>query len=287
MHLTTRLQRACSLISTPHSVSTGLSPTSQTRSHVWPGTQISAWAWARRDPSSASLTNLWARRSSIRTSRSFRYVRKTYCINCLFFLSLLRDHRNASPVARTRRTRRARLLWPVRRAPLPPIRLLRLARRVPLSLPPIRLLRLARRVPLSLPPIRLPRLAQEVPLSLPPIRLPRLARGVPPPPIRLLRPVRGVPLPPIQLLRPARGVPLPPIRPLKPVRPIRLLRPSRRAPLRRPIQGVTSTLPDQYDTAHDLDVLLFLTGRLEPSLMSIPNFNIYDLDIYVFMNKCS
>src|SRR5260370_40938718 len=89
MHWTTRLQRACSLISTPHSASTGLSPTSQTRSHVWPGTQISASAWARRDPSSASLINLWARQSSIRTSRSSRCVGTTYLIKLFFLESFL------------------------------------------------------------------------------------------------------------------------------------------------------------------------------------------------------
>ena len=53
----------------------------------------------------------------------------------------------------------------------------------------------------------------------------------------------------------------------------RRLRLARPTPLRRPIQGVTTTLPEEYDTAHDLDdhIMLF---RHEPALISIPNFEI-------------
>jgi hypothetical protein len=64
---------------------------------------------------------------------------------------------------------------------------------------------------------------------------------------------------------------------------IRRLRLARLTPLRRPIQGVTTTLPEHYDTAHDLDdhIMLF---RREPALISIPSFEIIKSDIIYVIN---
>ena len=63
---------------------------------------------------------------------------------------------------------------------------------------------------------------------------------MPPVPIQLLKLVRLLP-PPILLLRRAR--PMPP-------QPTLLLRLALLVPLRRPIQGIAKTLPEQYDTAN-------------------------------------
>jgi hypothetical protein len=96
-----------------------------------------------------------------------------------------------------------------------------------------------------------------------PIPFLRLAQRVPLRPIQLLRLTQRVPLQPILLLRVAR--PMPP-------RPIRLARPT--PPLRRPIQGVTTTLSEQYDTAHDLDDHISLV------MLTLPNFETIKSDVY-------
>jgi hypothetical protein len=177
---------------------------------------------------------------------------------CFFFEYLpffLHDDSNASAGTRIRRIRRRLRL--VRQTPLRPIPLRRLARPMPLR--PIPLRRLARPMPPR--PIPLRRLA--LPMSLRPI-----------PPRRLAPPM---PLRPIPLRRLAR---------LMSLLLIPLLRLALPTPLQRPIQGVTSTLPEQYDTAHGLDdhILLF---PLELALISIPNFETLKSDIYYLCYKCS
>ena len=190
--------RAYSWTSTPRSASKETSPPSRTRSRACLGMQKSTSAWARRDPSSASLTRLREDHSSIRTSRFSRCVLAAPTVFILFFeyLSfLVHNDSNALVGARIR-------LSPARQTPLRPILLRRLARQMPLR--PIRLLRPVQRVLLR--PIQLRRLARLMPLQ--PILLLRLARLMPLRPILLRRLAQLMPLQPIQLLRLARQMPL-------------------------------------------------------------------------------
>jgi hypothetical protein len=178
-----------------------------------------------------------------------------YTIFSEYLSFLLHDDSNASPGTRIRRIRRVSR---ARQTPLRPIQLRRLARPMPLR--PIPLLRLA--PPMPLRPIPPPRLAPPTPLRLIPLR--RLVPPMPLRPIPLLRLARPMPLRPIPLLRLAGRMPLQPI-PLRrlvagrmPLRPIQILRLTRRTPLRRSIPSVTTMLPEQYDTVHDLDDLILL-----------------------------
>jgi hypothetical protein len=240
-------------------------PTSGAHNHAFPGTQISASTWARRDPSSDSLTRLREHRSSIRTSRSSRYVLTVYFKNRAFsFLNThhsfyLRDDRNASPAVRVRLIRRTRRVSLAHRAPPPAFRDLRLARPMLLPPRPILLLKLARPVPPPLPPRPIPLLSLARPMPVPPQLIPLL---------KLAQPI------------PVRLIPLKRARPM-PLRPIPLPRLARLTPLRHPVQSVITTLPEQYDTAHDLHDHILLKPALP--LISIPNFELIKSDIYYFM----
>jgi hypothetical protein len=66
----------------------------RTHNHAWLEMQRSTSAWARRDPSSASLTRLRGNHSSIRTSRSSRCVLTAYHKHIIFeYLSFLLTRR--------------------------------------------------------------------------------------------------------------------------------------------------------------------------------------------------
>ena len=117
------------------------------------------------------------------------------------------------------------------------------------------------------------------------IRVLRLPRKMLLGPFRVLRLPGEMLLGPFRVLRLAREMLLGPIRVLRlpgemPLGQIRVLRLPRRTPGRCPIQGVTTMLPEQYDTAHDSGdhILLSCQARLE---QLIPNFEIYEADMHV------